>query len=83
MREAGLRHIQVHVRVITEREFAPNTLGYHQAQVIDHWLRQTGNITPTQLHDFQADLRHTAARGNYLFTLNRYICLGRPAPHSS
>ena len=30
MRQAGLRHIQVHVRVITEREFAPNTLGYHQ-----------------------------------------------------
>ena len=78
MRQAGLRHIQVHVRVITEREFAPNTLGHHQAQVIDHWLRQTGNITPTQLDDFQADLHHTATRGNYLFTLNRYIGLAHP-----
>ena len=78
MRQAGLRDIQVHVRVITEREFAPHTLGYHQAQVIVHWLRQTGDITPTQLDDFQADLRHTATRGNYLFTLNRYICLAHP-----
>ncbi len=78
MRQAGLRDIQVHVRVVTEREFAPHTLGYHQAQVIDHWLRQTGDITPTQLDDFQADLHHTAARGNYLFTLNRYIGLAHP-----
>lgn len=83
MRQAGLRDIQVHVRVITEREFTPNTLGHHQAQVIDDWLRLTGDITPTQLDDFQADLHRTAHRGDYLFTLNRYICLGRPAPHSS
>ena len=78
MRQAGLRDIQVHVRVIAEREFTSHTLGYHQAQVIDHWLRQTGDITPTQLDDFQVDLRHTATRGNYLFTLNRYICLAHP-----
>ena len=83
MRQAGLRDIQVHVRVITEREFASHTLGHHQARVIHDWLRQTGHITPTQLDDFQADLHDTAARGDYLFTLNRYICLGRPAPVST
>ena len=60
MRQAGLRDIQVHVRVITEREFAPHTLGYYQAQVIDDWLRTVGGITPTQLDDFRADLHHTA-----------------------
>ena len=83
MRQAGLRDIQVHVRVITEREFAPHTLGHRQAQVIHDWLRQTGDITPTQLDDFLADLHHTATRGDYLFTLNRYICLARPAPVST
>lgn len=83
MRQAGLRDVTAHVRVITEREFAPHTLGHHQAQVIDDWLRQTGHITPTQLDDFQADLHDTATRGDYLFTLNRYICLGRPAPVST
>lgn len=82
MRRAGLRNIQVHVRVITERQFAPHTLGYHQAQVIDDWLRSVGDITPTQLDDFRADLHHTAQHGDYLFTLNRYICLGRPAQRS-
>ncbi|MDE2869398.1 MAG: methyltransferase domain-containing protein [Chloroflexota bacterium] len=82
MRQAGLRDIQVHVRVITEREFAPHTLGFHQAQVIDDWLRSVGDITPTQLDDFRADLHHTAQRGDYLFTLNRYICLGQPAQRS-
>jgi SAM-dependent methyltransferase len=79
MRQADLRDIRVHVRVITERDFTPQTLGYYQAQVINEWLRLTGDITPTQLDDFQADLRHTAQRGDYLFTLNRYICLARPA----
>ena len=79
MRRAGLHDIQLHVRVITEREFAPQTLGYHQARVIDDWLRLTGDITPTQLDDFQADLKDTAQRGDYLFTLNRYICAGRRA----
>ena len=80
MRRAGLCDIQVHVRVIAERELTPHTLGYHQAQVIDDWLRTVGDITPTQLDDFRADLHHTAQRGDYLFTLNRYICVGRPAP---
>lgn len=82
MRRAGLCDIQVNVRVITEREFTPHTLGYRQAQVIDDWLRFVGGITPTQLDDFRADLHHTAQRGDYLFTLNRYICLGRPAQRS-
>ena len=79
MRQSGLRDIQVHVRVIVEREFSPHTLGYYQAQVIDDWLRSVGDITPAQLDDFRADLHHTAQRGDYLFTLNRYICLGHPA----
>ena len=78
MRRAGLCDIQVHVRVIVEREFGPHTLGYSQAQVIDHWLRSVGDISPTQLDDFQADLHHTAMRGDYLFTVNRYVCVGRP-----
>ncbi len=83
MRRAGLRDIQFHVRVITERQFAPHTLGHHQAQVIDDWLRTVGDITPAQLDDFQADLHHTATRGDYLFTLNRYICLACPTPQHS
>ncbi len=82
MRQAGLQDVTVHVRVIAEREFAPHTLGYRQVQVIDEWLRSVGDISPTQLDDFHADLHHTAHRGDYLFTLNRYICLARPAPPS-
>ena len=82
MRQAGLQDVTVHVRVIAEREFAPHTLGYSQAQVIDHWLRSVGGVSPTQLDDFHADLHHTATRGDYLFTLNRYICLARPPPTS-
>ena len=32
----------------------------------------------TQLDEFQADLQHTAHRGDYLFSVNRYVCVGRP-----
>ena len=83
MRRAGLRDIQVHVRVIVEREFGPHTLGYRQAQVIHQWLRTVRSIASDQLDDFQADLQNTAHRGDYLFSVNRYVCLGRPAQHSS
>ena len=78
MRRAGLRDIQVHVRVIVEREFGPHTLGYRQAQVIDQWLRTVSSISGAQLDDFQADLQDTAHRCDYLFSVNRYVCVGRP-----
>ena len=79
MRRAGLRDIQVHVRVIAEREYGPHTLGFRQAQVIDEWLRLTGDIVAAELDDFRADLQHTADRGDYLFSINRYACAARPA----
>ena len=78
MRQAGLQDVTVHVRVIVERDFGPHTLGYRQAQVIDQWLRTVSPTSGAQLDDFQADLQQTAHRGDYLFTVNRYVCVGRP-----
>ena len=83
MSRAGLRDIQVHVRVIAEREYGPHTFGFRQARVIDEWLRLTGDITAAELDDFRADLQQTADRGDYLFSVNRYVCAARPAPPSS
>ena len=78
MRRAGLRDVEVHVRVIAEREFKPGTLGFWQAQVIDAWLRSTSGVSTPELDDWRADLQHAADRGDFLFSVNRYVCVGRP-----
>ena len=78
MRRAGLRDIQVHVRVIAEHELKPGTLGYWQVQVIDEWLRAKSLASPQELDDWRADLHQAANRGDFLFSANRYVCVGRP-----
>ena len=79
MRRAGLRDIQVHVRVIAEHELKPGTLGYWQVQVIDEWLRFKALATAQELDDWRTDLHQAADRGDFLFSTNRYVCVGRPA----
>ena len=78
MRRAGLRDIEAHVRVIVEHELKPGTLGFWQVQVIDEWLRAKSLVNASELDDWRADLQHTADRGDFLFSVNRYVCLGRP-----
>jgi len=79
MRRAGLRDIEVHVRVIVERNFKPGALGYWQAQVIDEWLRAKSLASTQELDDWRADLHQASNRGDFLFSANRYVCVGRPA----
>ena len=67
--QLGTRHL---VGIDRKRRWRP------QAQVIDDWLRSVGGVSATQLDDFHADLQHTAHRGDYLFSVNRYVCVGRP-----
>ncbi len=78
MRRAGLRDVEVHVRVIAEQEFKPGALGHWQVQVIDEWLRATALVTAQELDDWRADLHQAADRGDFLFSANRYVCVGRP-----
>ena len=78
MRRAGLRDVEVHVRVIAEQEFKPGALGYWQVQVIDEWLRATSLAGAQEVNDWRADLHQAADRGDFLFSANRYVCVGRP-----
>ena len=78
MRRAGLPGVEVHVRVIAEHEFKPGTLGFWQVQVIDAWLRSISGVSAPEIDDWRADLHHTADRGDFLFSVNRYVCVGRP-----
>ena len=79
MRRAGLRDIEAHVRVIVEHELKPGTLGFWQVQVINEWLRAKPVVGAHELDDWRADLQRTADRGDFLFSVNRYVCVGRPA----
>lgn len=78
MRRAGLRDIEVHVRVIAEQDFKPGALGYWQVQVIDEWLQAKALATAQELDDWRADLQQAADQCDYLFSANRYVCVGRP-----
>lgn len=78
MRRAGLRDVQVHVRVIAEQDFKPGALGFWQVQVIDEWLRAKSLASPQELDDWCANLQYAADQGDFLFSANRYVCVGRP-----
>ena len=72
--ELGTRHL---VGIDRKRRRRP------QVHAFADWLRSVGGVSATQLDDFQADLQDTAHRGDYLFSVNRYVCVGCPAPPSS
>ncbi len=78
MRRAGLRDIEVHVRVIAEHKLKPGTLGFWQVQVIDEWLRAESLASGSELDDWRAEMQQAADHGDFLFSLNRYVCVGRP-----
>ena len=79
MRRAGLRDIEAHVRVIVEHELKPGTLGFWQVQVIDEWLRAESLASGSELDDWRAEMQQAADRGDFLFSVNRYVCVGRCA----
>ena len=78
MRRAGPRGVEVHVRVIAEHKCRSGTPGFWQVQVIDAWLRSISGVSAPEIDDWRADLQHTADRGDVLFSVNRYVCVGRP-----
>ena len=68
--QLGTRHL---VGIDRKRRWRP------QAQVIDDWLRSVGGVSATQLDDFQRrPATHRPPRRRHLFSVNRYVCVGRP-----
>ena len=66
----------VQVRVMTNTEFAEPWHGYRLA----HWfagLVKRGQIQGPDYDEFLADLKELAANGQYFWSINRYVYVGR------
>ncbi len=75
---SGLFRGDVQVRVMTNTEFAEPWHGYRMA----HWfagLVKRGQVQPSDYEEFLADLNELAAAGQYFWSVNRYVYVGRRA----
>ena len=77
-RQAGLGLVRCEVDVVLERSYQPGCYGHEQARVIADWLRVKGEVSPDEIDRWLADLERQAARGDYLFSVNRYVVIARP-----
>jgi SAM-dependent methyltransferase len=73
---SGLFQGEIQVRVMTNTEFAEPWHGYRMA----HWfagLVKRGQVQASDYDDFLADLNELAANGQYFWSVNRYVYVGR------
>ena len=56
----------------------PGTHGHWQAGVIADWLRTGGEVPNVHIEAWLSDLETQADRGDYVFSVNRYVTTGRP-----
>ncbi len=56
----------------------PGTHGHWQAGVIADWLRTGGEVPNVHIEAWLSDLETQADRGDYVFSVNRYVTAGRP-----
>ena len=73
---SGLFEGDIHVRVMTNTEFAEPWHGYKMA----HWLGglvKRGRVSASEYEGFLSDLRKQASEGRYFWSVNRYVYTGR------
>jgi ubiquinone/menaquinone biosynthesis C-methylase UbiE len=73
---SGLFEGEVQVRVMTNTEFAEPWHGYRLA----HWFKglvKRGQISESDYGGFLADLGELATNGEYFWSVNRYVYVGR------
>lgn len=73
---SGLFEGAVHVRVMTNTEFAEPWHGYRMA----HWvggLAKKGQFSQADYDGFLEDLTQLAEKGEYFWSVNRYVYVGR------
>lgn len=76
---SGLFEGEVHVGVMTNTEFAEPGHGYRMA----HWmggLAKKGQFSQSDYDGFLADLKELATKGQYFWSVNRYVYVGRRKP---
>lgn len=73
---SGLFEGDIHVRAMTNTEFAEPWHGYRMA----HWfagLVKRGTVSKSDYDGFLSDLKELAANGEYFWSVNRFVYAGR------
>lgn len=78
-RAAGYEDVRWEVSGIANDRFAPGLYGHHLAGVIADWAGKHGSPGSGDIQRWRADLKELDARGEYVFSVNRYICWAAPA----
>ncbi len=73
---SGLFEGEMRVRVMTNTEFADPWHGYRMAHWIGGLVRR-GQISASDYEGFLADLEALADRGEYFWSVNRYVYTGK------
>ena len=77
MRQAGFANVECRVSVILEQEYREGTHGHFTADVIRQWLEASKLVPRSEVDAWTSELEELSRAGRYLFSANRYVCVGR------
>ena len=77
MRQAGFANVECRVSVILEQEYRAGTHGHFTADVIRQWLEASKSAPQSEVDAWTSELEELSQAGRYLFSANRYVCVGR------
>jgi SAM-dependent methyltransferase len=74
---AGFAEPRLQVLPLVETDYAEPHLGWRHAQFTAGLIGQVSDLTDAELDAWRADLAEQGRRGQYVYCLNLYVCLGR------
>lgn len=77
MRQAGFAQVECRVSVILEQEYREGTHGHFLADVIRQFLEASKSVSQSEVDAWTSELEELSRAGRYLFSANRYVCVGR------
>ena len=77
MRQAGFANVECRVSVILEQEYRKGTHGHFLADVIRQFLEASKLVSQSEVDAWISELEELSRTGRYLFSANRYVCIGR------
>ena len=76
MKKAGFTSVECRVSVNLEQEYEEGTHGHFLADVIKRWFEASKSIPRSEIEAWMSELEELSESGAYLFSMNRYVCVG-------
>ena len=75
--KAGFRNATLQVLPLVNTEYREPLFGWTHAQFSATFVEKVSDLTDDDLDRWRADLAGLSARGEYLYCINLFVCLGR------